>query len=427
MATGTVLTLSLLATLAGCGRLGDMPTANAVSSGFRAAQVDAADLPLNKLPEEKLYVPSHPTRAPQPSTTTNGAKLYVGPAATTPAIMNLIRNAKKSVYLETFNFGDAYGDKLSALLIQKAKAGVDVKLEMDWLGSRFLKNHKAQVKAMRDAGIEVRIYRTRTIVKDDKIIGVNITHRKVYLADGEVALIGGVNMCAPFDTTTQDLLVEWRGPLVGQLYSEFARDWHAAGGTALQQVPAPDAKAGNIRAQIFVTSPREGRFESKEASYAAIDNARHEIIIQQQYLFDDGLIKRLHDAVARGVKLRMITPGLEAKGVFKNVHALEMKKLVEKGAQARLYLGTPHDAHLHTKLMVVDGNWAMTGSTNFDTRAFIENQEMAVVVNDVKFAGELQKRVFEEDWANHSEPFVYSDNWVSKPIRNLLELIDYYL
>lgn len=426
MTTGAVLTLALVTTLAGCGQLGALPTARE-DVGARAAQHDEADLPLNRLPQEKLFVPSHRTRAPQPATATNGAHLFVGPRETTPAIMDLIQRAKKSVYLETFNFGDAFGDKLTAALVAKAKAGVEVKVVMDYIGSRFLKNHKAQVAAMRQAGVEVRIYRPRTVIKDDKVLGVNITHRKIYLADGNVALVGGVNMTSPFDTTTQDLLVEWRGPVVGQLYGEFAYDWHLAGGTTLKQVPDPEEQAGNVPAQIFVTSPKEARFESKAVCYQAIDNARREIVIQQQYLFDDGLIDRLHKAVARGVKVRMITPGHEAKGVFKNVHALEMKKLVDKGAEARLYLGDPHDAHLHTKYMGVDGTWAFTGSTNFDTRAFIENQEMAIVIQNHPFASEIQKKVFEEDWKHHTEPFVYSDTWVLKRVRNLLELIDYYL
>jgi cardiolipin synthase len=429
MLTSTTVVMALAATLAGCGANGALSTAR-TAAGFQAASaVDPVDPPLDRLPEETLVVPNAPSRAPLPVTHGNSGKLYVSPAETEPAVEALIKGAKHSVYLETFNFGwESYGQKLVPLLIERAKAGVEVKLAIDYIGSRFLSGHKQMLKTLRAGGVDVRVYRTRTIIKDDHRIGVNITHRKVYLADGQHALIGGVNLMKDFDTTTQDVLIDWRGPVVAQLYDEFGRDWRSAGGGELKQAAVPTGNQGHVDAQVILTSPGEGRFEAKEVIYHQLEIAKREILIEQQYVFDDGAIARLHAAVKRGVKVRIMVPGKEAKGVFKNIHMQEMKRLMDEGAQARLYLGVPASAHLHAKYVNVDDQWTMCGSINLDTRALIENQELAVAFTDRELIQNMRQRLFERDWAQFSEPLVYEEgSWVLKPVRSLLELIDYYL
>lgn len=429
MAMSTTLVLAMAAALAGCGTAGLSGTVRTTAGASALSVVDEPDLPLDRLPEESFTVPSAPTRAQLPVTHGNAGKLYVSPAETEPAVEALIKGAKKSLYLEVFNFGwESYGQKLVPLLLDRAKAGVEVKLNIDWLGSRFLPGYKQMIKTLRDGGVDVRVYRTRTIIKDDRRIGVNITHRKVYLADGQRALVGGVNLMKDFDTTTQDVLIEWKGPIVAQLYDEFTHDWKFAGGGELKQSAVPTGNQGHVDAQVILTSPREGRFEAKEAIYRQLEIAKREILIEQQYLFDDGTCARLHAAVKRGVKVRVMVPGKEAKGIFKNVHMQELKRLVDEGAQARLYHGVPASAHLHAKYVNVDDQWTMCGSINLDTRALIENQELAVAFTDRDLIQNMRQRLFERDWAQFSEPFVYEEgSWVLKPVRSLLELIDYYL
>jgi cardiolipin synthase len=425
----TTMALALAATLAACGTQGVPGTQRAASGLGAASVVDEPDLPMNELPREELVVPDAPTRAPQPATKGNAGKLYVSPAETEPAVEALIKGAQKSVYLETFNFGwESYGQKLVPLLVAKAKAGLEVKVVMDYVGSRFLANHKGMVRTLRDAGVEVRIYRPRTVVKDDHRIGVNITHRKVYLADGAKALIGGVNLMKLFDTTTQDVLIEWRGPVVTQLYQEFGRDWHTAGGTALHQSPVPTGNEGKVEAQVILTSPGEGRFEAKEVIFRQLDSAQREILVEQQYICDDQAIAHLHAALKRGVKLRIIMPEKTHTAVFTNIHAEEMNRLVQEGAQVHQYHGNPADAHLHAKYVNVDDRWSMCGSINLDTRGLIENQELAVAFTDRELVQNMRQRLFERDWAQHSDEFVYTPgSWVIKPVRTLLELLDYYL
>ncbi|MEB3329693.1 MAG: phosphatidylserine/phosphatidylglycerophosphate/cardiolipin synthase family protein [Candidatus Sericytochromatia bacterium] len=428
LATGLVALAA--ATLTACGGPGPglpvgRPAGGSVASGPRA------ELSLQDAPLATVREPARPTRHPRGVRHGNWARLHTSSAETLPALKALIQSAERSVWFETFNFGnDSMGRQLYPLLIAKARQGVQVKVLADYVGSRFLQGHKAMVREMREAGVDVRLYAPRWIVKDDRRRGINIDHRKVYLADGQRALVGGVNLMAHFDTHTQDVLVEWRGPIVGDLTAEYAHDWQEAGGTLDGGLPpAPPAQPdGGVTAQVVVTSPGEARYEARDAIYAAIDGAQRRIDISNQYLWDDRLIDKLHGAVRRGVRLRMVVPGEEDHGYARALHAEEMKRLIDAGAEGRLFTGTHPEAHLHTKYFGVDEAWVAIGSTNGDTRALMDNQELDTVITNESLAREFRERMFARDWTAWSKPFVYKPGGpVTRPFRKLLEIVDYYL
>jgi phosphatidylserine/phosphatidylglycerophosphate/cardiolipin synthase-like enzyme len=373
--------------------------------------------------------PDHPLRPPQGFTTGNTARLFVGPAENVAAIHDLIKNAKRSIAIEMYNFiDDSMGDPVVDLLVERAKAGVKVQVLADFVGSNTRRGYGAMVNRLRKAGVELRTYKLRTIVQDDHMVGINITHRKLYLADGVTGLTGGVNLRAPFDTNTQDVLLQWQGPIVPGLYEEFGREWTASGGTS----PIPPATAvqapSGIRVRVAVTSAAEGRYEIRDAVYQAVDEAKSEIRIEQQYLWDDRLMTRLHAALKRGVKVRAIVPGEEDRGVFKYVHAEEMQRLIQDGGECRLYAGDGGKGHLHAKYFGVDDQWVAVGSCNGDTRGFMDNQEIDTVFTHTELAAELRQRLFETDWQQNTTPFVYHPgSVVTRPFRSLLEIIDYFM
>lgn len=425
---GVPLALALMVSLAGCGHLGTTPAPTAqLSVGGRAVSAQAAQ-ELMTLPHEVFVPPSRPTRAGHLDSEGNAGQLFVSPAETLPAVKRLFSEAKHSIYVEVFNFGnDSYGKQVVPILCAQARAGLEVKVLMDQVGSKYLPDHAAMVKELRDAGVEVVLYRTALVLR--KLgAGVNVTHRKVYLADGERGLAGGVNLQTGFDTTTQDLLIEWRGPVVPQMYEEFGFDWKLMGGSELRQEADGTPQPGGMRARVAVTSSREGRYEIQDAVYRAIDNAQRTIDIENQYLWDDGLVDRLKAALKRGVKVRVIVPGKEFTGKTAIANMEDVNRLAKAGAEARVYNGPPTTAHLHTKYYGVDDQWAATGSCNGDNRGYVDNQELDVVIRDQAFDTQLRERLFEEDWAHHTLPFQYEKvPFFKRPFHSLVELIDYFM
>ncbi|MBO9539105.1 phosphatidylserine/phosphatidylglycerophosphate/cardiolipin synthase family protein [bacterium] len=414
--------------LAGCGFIA--PSALQGSDDAAIEGMGSMPLGLNDEPTEEIHVPRRALIGPNPWQENSSAALSVGPQENVALLKDLIDGAKKTLFIEVFNFAnDSMGQQMMPHVVAAAKRGVKVYFLCDYVGSKFVGGAKLGAE-MAKAGVEFRMYAPRFIRQDDQRRGINITHRKLYLADGDRGLTGGVNLMSEFDTTTQDILVDFRGFQAAQLHAEFVRDWKLAKGKNLQYEPIKtDQQYGTVRTQTLVTSPPEGRFEAKIAAYQAIETAQREILIEQQYLCDQGLMDRLYDAAKRGVSVRVIVPGKSGSGLFKNLHTIALNALIKAGGQARLYhSGTDGNAHVHTKYFGVDDKWAMFGSLNADTRALIDNQELNVATTDQTLIRALRTRLFEPDWQHSSVTYEFSDSdWYKAPFIKLWQIVNYYV
>lgn len=418
------LALGLSLSMVGCGL-----NPGASLSSQASSKVQAQDLSLQAAPTRMLRVPSRPTVAPHPWQDNNSATLHIGPSENVAAIEDLIKNAKRTLFIEVFSFAnDSFGQRVAARTIEAAKRGVEVHFLCDYAASRFIGGKKLGDQ-MEKAGVDFRMWEPRFIMQNDKKRGINIDHRKLYLADGNRGLAGGVNLKAPFDSTTHDLLVDFHGDEAAQLHLEFSRDWANADGQPVNWAPLPaNVRYGTVRATTLVTSPVEGRFEAQAAIYKAIESAQREIQIEQQYLWDKGLMERLTAACERGVAVRVIVPGKSDNKVFKHLHAVTMNQLLKVGGQIHLYKGNPDTAHVHTKFFCVDGSWAMFGSVNGDTRALIDNQELDVATTDPGLVKELQTRLFEEDWQTSSVVYEFEESaWYEDSFSKLWDILHYYM
>ncbi len=411
-------------TLVGCGLPGTAPLGGQTRDDFGALELGQHDEPT-----EEFTVPRRALAAPQPWITNSSAELNIDARENLAAIKDVITSAKKTLYIEVFNFGnDSMGQQIVPLVVDAAKRGVEVKFLADYVGSKFTGGAKLG-KDMAEAGVEFRMWAPRFIRQDDKRRGINITHRKLYLADGDRGLTGGVNLKAEFDTITHDLLIDFRGEEAAQLHAEFNRDWQMAKGKPLSyEGLKPNVSYGTVRTQTLVTSPPEGRFEAKQAIYQAIEVAQREIVIENQYLWDDGLMDRLLAAARRGVSVRVIVPGKSDNALFKNLHANALNQLLKAGGQAKLFNGVPDHAHVHTKYYSVDGRWSFIGSVNGDTRALIDNQELGVAITDPRLLKELNTRLFEKDWQHSSVVYEFKDSVLyTKPFQKLWDILNYYM
>lgn len=427
----SIFLLLTCASLAGCGSPAPLPAVlragAAEALGVQDPDLDPRAIAAPQPSPSVLPVPAHPDAPPAPVATGNSASLFVGPEETLPAVIGEIDGARRSVYLETFNFGTAYAQRLAPHLIAKAKAGVEVRVLIDYVGSRFLKGYDPLVNDLRKGGVDVQVYKPYAFRDRTGHPSFNIIHRKVYLFDGQRALIGGVNLASPFDTTTQDLLIRWQGPVLQPLYTAFTHDWQRVSKTTLG-VPPVTTPAGDVDASVLVTSPGEGREEIRDELTKRVDGAQRSILIENQYLWDDALVARLVAAARRGVSVRVLLPGAEQEQIQRTCNALAMNQLVQAGAEAHVYQGVVATAHLHTKYYAVDDAWAATGSCNGDTRSLSDNQELDVATTTPELIAQLRTRLFERDWTQFSSVYVPSpQSPVAVKVNTLLDLLDYYL
>ncbi len=337
-----------------------------------------------------------------------------------PAMLAAIRGAQRTITFETYIYWSGeIGREFSQALCERARAGVQVRVTIDWGGS--LKMDTTLLDAMEAAGVEVHRYRPLTWYNLHRVN--NRTHRKLLVVDGRIGFTGGVGVADQWMGNAQDP-AHWRdahyriqGPVVAQVQAAFNDNWIKSTGRVLN---GPDyyaelAPAGDSDAQLFLASPAGGS-ESMHLMYLlAIAAAETRIDLAAAYFVPDKLITRaLLDARQRGVRIRVLLPGPHIDSVSVRLASkASWGPLLEAGVEIHEYQPTM----LHTKLLVIDDLLVSVGSTNFDIRSFRLNDEASLNIYDPAMAARMTA-VFERDL---SQSKAYSlQRWQSRPLREKL-------
>jgi cardiolipin synthase len=167
----------------------------------------------------------------------------------------------------------------------------------------------------------------------------------------------------------------------------------------MPSVEVPPTEAGNTLVQIVASTPDDDTNDIYATLLSVLAYAQRRIDVTMAYFVpDDTLEKALEDAARRGVTVRIILPSYsDFSGVFYAGRA-HYDDLLESGV--KLY--ELKDAFLHSKSIVVDDVWSSIGSTNFDWRSFVHNNEISVCVIGEEFAGQMS-RMFANDLADSRE------------------------
>ncbi len=316
-----------------------------------------------------------------------------------PAMLDAIHSAQKTITFETYIYWSGQiGQEFADALAERARAGVQVKVMVDWMGS--LKMERSLIDQIRNAGAEVHQYRPLKWYNLGRLN--NRTHRKLLVIDGRVGFTGGVGVADQWSGHAQDS-EHWRdmhfkieGPVVAQMQAAFNDNWIKTTGEVLNGVGyfPQIAPVGEMDAHMFVASPSGGS-ESMHLMYLmAIAAAERSIDLQAAYFVPDELIiKALITARQRGVRVRVTVPG---KHIDSETVRLASKahwgELLLAGVEIYEYQPTM----MHNKLLIVDGIMSSVGSTNFDVRSFRLNDEASLNVYDAAFAAQMTE-VFEAD------------------------------
>jgi cardiolipin synthase len=316
-----------------------------------------------------------------------------------PAMLAAIRQARKSITFESYIYwSGTVGSKFAEALAERSRAGVKVHVLLDWIGSN--KMDPAQLTRMEQAGIEVRRFHSPHWYNLARVN--NRTHRKVLVVDGEIGFTGGVGIADQWTGDAQDP-EHWRdthfraeGPVVAQMQAVFLDNWIKATGVVLHGADYfPKLKpAGTGSAQMF-SSSRSGGSESMQLMYLlAITAAQRSIHLSTAYFVPDSLtLRTLADAVKRGVKVQIITPGERTDAeIVRHASRARWGTLLEAGAEIYEYVPTMY----HCKIMIVDALLVSVGSTNFDNRSFQLNDEANLNIYDAAFAAR-QVEIFQDD------------------------------
>jgi cardiolipin synthase A/B len=339
----------------------------------------------------------------------NSVDLLIDGPRTYRAMFAAIEKARHYVLLESFIFEEAVsGDrKLSTLLADVRKRGVPVYVIYDAIGS--LTTAEDFLAGLGAAGVALCAYNPLNPL-DERFSGLNHRdHRKIVVVDGEQAFAGGINFSHAYRIASRQLKrrgfsrqkaieqgwrdthVAVRGPAAKHLEKLFRDTWAEArcDGEGPDQPgiqPPFDERSvdgGDTVVQVIASSPDDERNDIYATLLSVLAYAQKSVDITMAYFVpDDTLEKALQDAARRGVAVRIILPAYsDFAGVFYAGRA-HYRKLLESGVQ----LYELDSAFLHSKSIVVDGVWSSVGSTNFDWRSFVHNNEISICVIGEAFA-----------------------------------------
>jgi cardiolipin synthase len=301
----------------------------------------------------------------------NRVALYHDTADALEALLTAIGQAERHVHLEFFSIhNDATGARLLDLLIDKARKGVEVRVLFDAVGSVHL--GRATVRRLREAGVKAHAFfplnRLRSLVQ------VNMrNHRKLVLTDGRIGFTGGMNIGDAYLGKGplgywRDTFLRVEGPAVASLQRIFAEDWDFTADEALTgpaYFPDPEP-SGDAVVQVAGSGPDQDINCIREIYFMAMLSARQRLWMASPYFVPDaGLLDALRMARYRGVDVRLLT--ISRPDHYSSFYAgrYYFRELLDMGVKVYQY----QKGMMHSKLMMVDGAWAMVGSANLDIRS----------------------------------------------------------
>jgi cardiolipin synthase len=337
-----------------------------------------------------------------------------------PAMLEAIRSAERSVNFEGYIFwAGATGRDFADALSERARAGVPVRVLVDWMGSQKLGDSLEQ--QMRSAGVEIVKFHPLRWYNLDRLN--HRTHRKLLIVDGRVGFTGGIGIADLFAGHAQDE-DHWRdsqfraeGPVVGQMQAAFLDNWVQTGGGLLDgpaYFPGLDS-VGAQGAQAVYSSPGDGTEKLRLMYLLAVASAERSIRIANSYFVPNTLlVDMLVAARQRGVDVEIIVPGkIGDAAVVRRASRAKWGPLLEAGVRIYEYQPTMY----HNKVMIVDDYWVTVGSTNLDNRSFRLNDEANLNVFDGEFA-RGQAAVFADDRSRSRQ--VTLKAWRHRPLRERL-------
>jgi cardiolipin synthase len=385
------------------------------SSHVHDAEIDSAgNYPTSAVIRQAIRAGAYPGVAG------NRVTLYQDTQEAFDAMLDAIRQARHHVHLQFFSVhSDVAGMKLLDLLAEKARVGVIVRLLLDSVGSLYLRRYALQ--KLIDAGGRCAFFFPLTRLRS--LIQVNMrNHRKIVVVDGRIGFTGGMNIGDaylgknPCMGYWRDTFLRLEGPAVAGLQSVFAEDWDFTRQETLTEseyFPHIDP-VGDSVVQPAAGGPDQVVNSIREIYFMGMVEARRKLWLASPYFVPDrGLLDALRLARYRGADVRLLT-------IMRPDHYLSFyagryyfSELLECGIQVHLY----RKGMMHSKFMLVDGEWGLISSANLDIRSLRLDFEAGVLLHSPSLVLEMES-AFERDLAD-AVPLV-AEEFQARPLRTRL-------
>lgn len=311
-----------------------------------------------------------------------------------PAMLAAIRTAREFVYLTTYIFEtDRQGRAFIKALAAAVRRGVDVRVLVDGVGQWYACPGRLPIRALKRFGVPVAAFLPPRLWPPTLQMNLR-NHRKILVTDGGMAFTGGMNISGRNlrrgEGGMSDVHFQLTGSIALQLEAVFLSDWAFATG---QQTPVHSRSipaAGTAACRTIEHGPTHDIERLTILLVTAVTGARRQVMIVTPYFLPrPALVTALQAAALRGVEVSIVLPEYNNLPPVAWAASHDLGKLIARGVN--VYFQPPPFAH--TKLFVIDHDYALIGSPNIDPRSLRLNFELAVELFHVKTVDRLVRQV----------------------------------
>ncbi|MFZ1496412.1 MAG: cardiolipin synthase, partial [Saprospiraceae bacterium] len=348
----------------------------------------------------------------------NKVELLINGEQKFPKVLESLRQAKHHIHIEYYIYeNDDIGNQIADILVEKAKAGVEVRFIYDDFGSRKIR--KKKVEEMLAAGVEAfPFYKINFIQFANRVNYRN--HRKIIVIDGIVGYIGGINVSDRYINKGKNKLY-WRdthlkieGTAALNLQLTFLTDWNFCSeqdiSFSTDYFPIDNDEIFDSRLVQIITSGPDSDYQSIMYSYIkTILLAKQQLLITTPYFIPDkSFFDALKIAALSGVDVKLLVPGVSDSWIVNTTSQSYYEELLSAGIKLYKY----NKGFVHAKTMVCDNKIAIVGTTNLDNRSFDLNFEINAIVYNADIANELAA-YFKKD-LKYTEQITLA-HWIKRP------------
>lgn len=332
-------------------------------------------------------------------TTSNSLEVLHNGDNTFSAIIQALKEAKKSIHMEYYIIeADNLGNEIADILCLKARSGVEVRLLYDDVGSWSLP--RSFRRRLNDAGVE--------LVKFMPVVFPWLTskanyrnHRKIIVIDGLIGFTGGLNIAdryihgstkGKWKGIWRDTHMKIEGEAVRMLQITFITDWYFSSHKFLSDrtkyfPEQPAKRTAGVAMQIALSGPDSDYASIMQAFFAAIARAKRYIYISTPYFLPgEALLTALKVAALSGIDVRIMLPEHSDALLVHWASRSYFTELLEAKVGVYLY----RKGFNHSKLMIIDSTFSSIGSANMDARSFEDNFEVTAMIYNQQVAEELE-------------------------------------
>lgn len=321
------------------------------------------------------------------------------------ALAERIDRACDHVHIEFYIWrNDARGREMLSHLVAAARRGVEVRVLLDRVGCiRLRRSHFAPLVAARG---KFAWFRTAHPFRNRWTFSLR-NHRKLQIIDGRHCFVGGMNMGReyagedPAIGPWRDVQIEMTGSAARKFQMIFADDWFFATEEKLldrRYYPAPE-NPQRLVVQPMTDGPDGVDDPIQMSIVLMLHTAQHRVWLTAGYFAPkEPLLTALQLAAARGVDVRMLISEKSDHPMLVNVGRSYYEELLRYGVKIYEYEAGIN----HAKVALIDEDWLMVGSANFDVRSMRLNFELNALVRDRARASDLE-RVLSRDFGRSTE------------------------